>query len=70
MRTFKITRGATVNIGNYESARVDLEVSGDAEDFDEADNFVKKWLHEKVAAIQDAAGVPPHPVERFTGGEE
>lgn len=69
-----ITRGATVNLGNFESARVDLSVEVDAgmlsEGVKETDDCVKDWLSNSVLAIQDAAGLPPRPAERFVGGEE
>lgn len=69
-----ITRGATVNLGNFESARVDLSVEVDAgmlsEGVKETDDYVKDWLSNSVLAIQDAAGLPPRPAERFVGGEE
>lgn len=78
---YKISRGATVNLGNYESARVDLELTaiGDAsrplspslaEVLAAVDGQLKAWLQAKVHEIQEAAGLPPHPVDRFTGGEE
>ena len=75
IKQFKITRGATVNLGNYESARVDLELTFTAgetnmDDIVPMDVDLRKWLGDQVRSIQEAAGLPPHPVERFTGGEE
>lgn len=72
IKQFKLSRGATVNLGNYESARVDLEIvftpKAESEIADH-DSWLKTWLETRVREIQEAAGLPPHPVERFTGGE-
>lgn len=73
---YKVARGATINLGSFESARVDLEVTvvvaenDVTEPWSVADALLKEWLQEKVIEIQDAAGVGPKPAERFTGGEE
>ena len=69
IKQFRLSRGATINLGNYESARVDLEVIATG-DLAKADQYVCTWIEHEVARIQEAAGLPPHPVERFTGGEE
>ncbi len=71
MAKFTITRGATVNIGSYESARVDVAVEfsdDDGETFAKTDLWVRGWLEAQVEAIQTEAGLPPKPCERFTGG--
>lgn len=65
-----ITRGATINLGNYESARIDLSIDlGDttAEKWDEADARLCAWLEQEVEKIQNEAGLPPRPASRFTG---
>lgn len=69
-----IGRGATVNLGNYESARVDVTVEFEADTsltFDEATREANKaiceWLEEEVANIQAEANTKPLPVTRFTG---
>lgn len=68
MSKITITRGATVNLGNYESARVDLSIETTREEFTNDDLHLKNWLHEQVEAIQTEAGLPPKAAERFTGG--
>ena len=70
-KSIRIARGATVNLGNYESARFDIEVVGDTDgSFEYLDAWLRRVVELKVQEIQEAAGLPPHPVERFTGGEE
>jgi hypothetical protein len=71
--TIRVTRGATVNLGNYESARVEIAAEVEVKDGDTkaalgATNLeCKAFLKKEVEAIQQAAGLPPRPVERFTG---
>ncbi len=65
-----LTRGATVNLGNYESARVDLAVEGTKDTIVELDAWLKNWLAARVEEIQSEAGLPPQAPERFTGGIE
>jgi hypothetical protein len=74
--TIRVTRGATVNLGSYESARVEVswELDVDSQqgkDFETLSQAVskscKEFLAKEVEAIQQAAGLPPRPVERFTG---
>lgn len=63
-----ISRGATINIGNYESARIDISAEAESTDsLTELDTWLKTALQHSVHEIQVAAGLPPHPVERFTG---
>lgn len=69
-----INRGATVNIGNYESARVDITQEGvptDGETLEEIaavlNDTARNWLAVEVAAIQEEAHVKPLPTSRFTG---
>lgn len=71
-----LSRGATINLGNYESARIDLTIEGDdvvgtGEGFDKEvarlDDWLKRALTPRVQIIQKEAGLPPHPVTRFTG---
>lgn len=68
MSKITITRGATVNLGNYESARVDLSVETTEDEYEAADSWLKSWLIDQVEAIQTEAGLPPKAAERFTGG--
>lgn len=76
MRVTKISvsRGATINLGSYESARLDLgfEVEiGAGEDVDnvltDIDDSLCRRLRERVEGIQQEAGLPPNPGCRFTG---
>lgn len=62
-----VSRGATVNIGSYESARVDLGIEAEDTTFEEVDALVKAALAEAVEAIQEEASLPPNPAGRFTG---
>ena len=64
-----LTRGATINLGNYESARIDISFEFKTEDYDleERDGYLKEQLQKRVAEIQTAAGLPPHPTDRYTG---
>lgn len=50
--TVEIGYGLTLNIGNYESARVDVKVSVPCyrEEINEAYDFAKKWAEERVQA--------------------
>lgn len=69
MSKITITRGATVNLGNYESARVDLSVEFEnSAQLADHDEWLKLWLLKQVEAIQTEAGLPPKAAERFTGG--
>jgi hypothetical protein len=73
--SIRITRGATINLGNYESSRVEVssevEVGGTPEEAEAGCVMVneecKRFLKKEVEAIQQAAGLPPRPAERFTG---
>lgn len=68
-----ISRGATINIGNYESARLDIsfELECEAEEavagLLNADVVLIGELHKRLKSIQSEAGLPPQPVTRFTG---
>ena len=64
-----ISRGATINLGSYESSRIDIgcEVEGDTKDFQAADKWVIDQLNKAVKDIQVSAGLAPNPVARFTG---
>lgn len=65
-----VSRGATVNLGSYESARVDISMEFDTESgmlFDDMDHEVVRRLRKAVQEIQTAASLPPHPTDRFTG---
>lgn len=52
-----ITRGygLTLNLGNYESARVDVGIRLPAyrEEAEEADEFAKKWCEDRIKAEVD-----------------
>ena len=64
-----ISRGATINIGNYESARVEIgaEIDGDTKSLQELDEWVTTELHKAVKLIEKQAGLPPASSKRFTG---
>lgn len=68
-----IARGATINLGSYESARVDISVESDVggEDrcyaLEQLDEFVRAELAKRVTEITREAGLAPHPATRFTG---
>ena len=49
--------GLTLNLGNYESARIDvsIEVPCYLEDVDKADAWARKWVEERV--VQEVNGV-------------
>lgn len=71
MSKMTISRGATINLGEYESARVDVSVElEDESTFEGQDCWLKVWLEDQVDKIQSAAGLPPKAPERFTGGTE
>jgi hypothetical protein len=72
--TIRVTRGATINLGNYESARVEISAEVEVAEgqsmegrIDVVNAEAKTWLQKEAEAIQQAAGLPPRPVERFTG---
>jgi len=72
--SMRITRGATINLGNYESARVEISQEVDLTEDDEGqpvfealNDEVKARLAAEVEKVQEAAGLPPRPAERFTG---
>lgn len=76
-----ISRGATVNLGSYESARVDISLEANTEDAplevqteasyaDWLDNFVSSWLSAQVEDIEKGAGLPPRGASRFIGTKE
>jgi len=73
-----VSRGATVNLGNYESLRIDIthecEIEYDAADEDERidwekdiSEWCKEFLRREITNAQEAGGLPPQSVERFTG---
>lgn len=68
-----ITRGATINLGSYESSRIDISIEQETgkEDLTYAVKQLDDWLigqlTERVEAIQDAAGLPPQTAGRFFG---
>lgn len=68
-----VTRGATVNLGSYESSRIDISIEEEIGKEDRAyaltqlDNFLVKELSKRVEAVQEGAGLPPQPVARFFG---
>lgn len=70
-----IAKGATVNLGNYESARIDvsfeLQLDIDDDNVDDGITLLSKrcnnFLRNQVDDIEQSAGVVPRGTERFTG---
>lgn len=68
-----VSRGATINLGSYESARVDITVESEIGDesrgyaIDQLDKFVVEELVKRINEITREAGLAPHPATRFTG---
>lgn len=65
-----ISRGATVNLGNYESARLDVSfeaTGGDEISAGELNELACSFLEEEVGKVQKAAGLPEFSAKRFTG---
>ena len=71
-----ISRGATINIGNYESSRLDMsfEEQVDGLSLEALETFTSGWdkwlvkeLSKRIKSVQTEAGLPPQPVTRFTG---
>jgi len=53
--------GLTLNLGNYESARLDvgIEVPCYVEDIENADAFARKWVEDRVVAeVESVRGKP------------
>ena len=72
MKLLRVTKGATVNLGNYESARVEVsaEADPDGENEDtltELTEWIDNFLTVQIRSIEDAAGVPLRDAKRFTG---
>lgn len=73
--TITISKGYTVNLGNYESARGDYTITAELPDSlaEQAitqkaiENSVNAWIQREVKKVQEAAGLPPLPSDRFTG---
>lgn len=72
----RVSRGATVNLGNFESLRLDISFEIEEEWADEDqktsfENMVSTWckehLRREITDAQEAGGLPPQSVERFTG---
>jgi hypothetical protein len=73
MKLKTIGRGATVNIGNYENARIyfEFDISDEPcgcteEGFKALDDWVKRYLQDRIEEIQELNGTV-YPSERFTG---
>lgn len=64
MASIRVSRGLTVNLGNYESARYDYEVVREVEDSmeeisrvsDELEKFVESQLLNKLEELSEARG--------------
>lgn len=68
-----VQRGATINLGSYESSRIDIAVECDIGEEDrnyaleQLDTFVRAALNARITEVTRAAGLAPHPATRFTG---
>jgi len=71
-----ISRGATINLGNYESARVDCSLEATTPDQRgesmeeiraELNIYNNEFLNQEVQKIEQANGLPPRGAGRFTG---
>jgi hypothetical protein len=60
-----VSKGATINLGNYESARVDITVEDDTLGASEIEEMVDSWLRKEVEKIEVGAGIPPRGAKRF-----
>lgn len=74
MKIVRVTRGATINLGNYESARVEIageyelsETDTSEEALAECDRFCREFLAQQIEEIQTASGNPPRSPGRFVG---
>lgn len=78
----RISKGATINLTNYESARAEVTIEQEfapigplqllAEEdvkhaYDRLAGIINGLLQDEVTAIQSEAGLPPHNPKRFTG---
>lgn len=59
--------GVTINLGNYESTK--LEVWDESEDQTHAEMLkdLREFVQSEVERVQEAAGLPPTPADRYTG---
>ncbi len=69
-----ISKGATINLGNYESARVDMTVEIDHRTDDlttldptKLEDVIDIYLTKKIEEIQQQAGLPPTDPKRYIG---
>ena len=63
MKKNKINKGVTLNLGDYQSYRIDIGMETDEEDYKK----VKKWVEDKLDKEIDDSGFKVVPKEE--GGE-
>lgn len=77
MADITVGKGATINLGSYESARIDFSIT--EKDIplvdiggiiDTITQRVNLYLKEEITKIEQAAGLMPRGAARFTGQKE
>jgi hypothetical protein len=59
--------GVTMNLGNYESTKLEVWDEDEDRTHDEMLNELREFVKEQIERVQEAAGLPPTPADRYTG---